>query len=71
MLIRQDNLLDEQSWDKLRSLIGFFGKIQGGCCVCAQEEPILGLECTRPQGHDGPHIACGFNQAYAIWEDQR
>lgn len=71
MLIRQDNLLDEQSWDMLRSLIWFFGKIQGEYDDCAQEEPILGLECTRPQGHDGPHIACGSNQAYAIWENQK
>ncbi|MCD2199069.1 hypothetical protein LPA44_04040 [Halobacterium sp. KA-4] len=26
--------------------------------LCQAEKPPYGLLCSRPEGHDGPHVAC-------------
>lgn len=27
--------------------------------------------CTRKPGHDGPHVACGYDHQIETWEDPR
>ncbi len=40
-----------------------------GRTICATYCDGSSLVCTQPKGHDGPHVACGFNHNYAIWDD--
>lgn len=68
MLISQAHVTNNAAWEELRNLIYLLSDSwTPNKQECGIEGPN-GFECSRLKGHKGPHVACGTNQAYEIWE---
>jgi hypothetical protein len=41
-----------------------------GKAGCFKSDDVFKLVCTRPKGHEGPHVACAINDHYILeWEN--
>lgn len=39
----------------------------GICAVAREDDPEgMGWVCTRPDGHEGAHVACGYYEHYIV-----
>lgn len=66
MWIHNTELLEYKDLVELRKLI-FKLVPDGHAYTCGEEGPAT-FPCSREKEHTGPHVACGTEQAYEIWE---